>query len=113
MRNVSTKWLAFGIVVVSLVLAGVVSYYASSSPDGLERVAHDKGFAETATEHGVADGPLADYAVKDVDHDRLSGGLAGVVGVVVVLALGAGLAYLVRHRGPVGPTDAREREPVV
>ena len=30
--------------IVSLFLAGVVSFYASSSPDGLEKVAEDIGF---------------------------------------------------------------------
>ncbi|HEX6514232.1 MAG TPA: PDGLE domain-containing protein, partial [Nocardioidaceae bacterium] len=36
---------------VALLLAGVVSYYASGSPDGLNRVAQDNGFAHTARRH--------------------------------------------------------------
>ena len=87
MRNVSTKWVAFGIAVVALLLAGVVSFYASGDPDGLTKVSEDQGFAATEKEHGAADGPLAGYAAEDVDDERLSGGIAGVVGVVVVLAL--------------------------
>ena len=38
-------------LVVSLFLAGVISFYASSSPDGLEKVAEDIGFIQTAKEH--------------------------------------------------------------
>ncbi|WP_170970237.1 PDGLE domain-containing protein [Nocardioides jishulii] len=83
---------------VALVIAGVVSYYASSHPDGLEYVAESTGFGDTAEDHAAADGPLADYAVKGVDDARLSGGLAGVIGVLVTLAVAGGLAYALRRR---------------
>ncbi|GAW52235.1 MULTISPECIES: PDGLE domain-containing protein [unclassified Nocardioides] len=97
----STKWVALGILVVALLLAGVVSYYASSAPDGLNRVAQDTGISRTEKQHAAADGPLAGYSAKDVDNQRLSGGLAGVAGVVVVLVLAGGLALVVRRRKPV------------
>ena len=86
-------------VLVALFLAGVVSFYASGNPDGLERVAEDENFAHTAGEHDNADGPLADYSTKGVDDPRLSGGLAGVAGSLVVLVLAGGLAFVVRRRG--------------
>jgi cobalt/nickel transport protein len=98
MRNVSTKWVVLGIAAVALVLAGVVSFYASSSPDGLTKVSEDKGFASTETDHGAKDSPLAGYAAEDVDDDRLATGIAGVVGVLVVAGLGTGLVYVVRRR---------------
>ena len=43
-----------GILVVALLLAGVVSFYAASSPDGLTKVSLDKGFADTEEDHGAA-----------------------------------------------------------
>ena len=92
------KWVAVGIAVVALLLAGVVSYYASANPDGLEYVAGQTGFLDNASDHGAADGPLADYSAKGVDSPRLSGGLAGVIGTVVVLVLAGGLAMVVRRR---------------
>ena len=98
MKNVATKWVALGVLVAALVLAGGVSYYASSQPDGLTKVSQDKGFADTETDHGAADSPLAGYQAKDVDNARVSGAVAGIVGVVVVLALGTGLVYVVRRR---------------
>lgn len=61
-------------LVTSLLLAGFVSFYASADPDGLEKVATDHGIDKKAEEHAVADSPLADYGVKDVDDARLSGG---------------------------------------
>jgi cobalt/nickel transport system permease protein/cobalt/nickel transport protein len=74
-------------VLLSLVLAGVVSAYASSHPDGLESVAGDLGFLGTARDSTSAASPFADYATRGVGDARLSGGLAGLVGVLVVGAL--------------------------
>lgn len=84
--------------VASLFLAGVVSFYASSHPDGLEKVAQDIGFLETAKEHTNADGVLADYGVKGVENARLSTGLAGVIGVVATGVVATGLFMLVRRK---------------
>ncbi|GLW50193.1 hypothetical protein Stsp02_58540 [Streptomyces sp. NBRC 14336] len=82
----------------SLVLAGFVSFYASANPDGLEKVAADHGIDEKAEDHAYADSPLADYGVKDVDDARLSGGLAGVIGVGVTVVAGSGVFWAVRRR---------------
>ncbi|WP_329547148.1 energy-coupling factor ABC transporter permease [Streptomyces sp. NBC_01356] len=85
-------------LVASLVLAGFVSFYASASPDGLEKVAEDQGIAKAAKEHSAADSPLADYGVKDVSDARISGGLAGVIGVGVTVVTGTGVFWAVRRR---------------
>lgn len=90
---------------VCLLLAGVASYYASASPDGLEFVAEQAGFADTARDSAAADGPLADYRTKGVGDGRLSGGVAGVVGSLVVLVLAGGLALLLRRRGSSDQRD--------
>jgi cobalt/nickel transport system permease protein/cobalt/nickel transport protein len=85
-------------LVVSLLVAGVASYYASSHPDGLEYVAEQTGFIDAAEDSATADSPLADYQTSGVDDARISGGLAGVIGVVVMLLLSTGLFWLVRRR---------------
>jgi cobalt/nickel transport system permease protein len=85
-------------LVTSLVLAGFVSFYASADPDGLEKVAADKGIDKKAEEHAGADSPLADYGVKDVEDARLSGGLAGVIGVGVTVVAGSTVFWAVRRR---------------
>ncbi|MGW3287476.1 energy-coupling factor ABC transporter permease [Streptomyces sp. NPDC001002] len=85
-------------LVTSLVLAGFVSFYASANPDGLEKVAADKGIDKKAEEHASADSPLADYGVKDVENARLSGGLAGVLGVGVTIVAGSAVFWAVRRR---------------
>ena len=86
-------------LVVSLLVAGVASYYASSHPDGLEYVAEQTGFVDSAEDSATVDSPLADYQTSGVDDARISGGRAGVIGVVVILLLSNGQFWLVRRRG--------------
>lgn len=107
-----TGFLLAGLV-VALVLAGLVSPFASGSPDGLEHTLlrgctlDDEGEivagscpAQAEEEHGLADSPLADYAVRGLDHEGLATGLSGVVGVLITLAVAGGLFWLVRRRAP-------------
>ncbi|MER5206670.1 energy-coupling factor ABC transporter permease [Streptomyces sp. NPDC002825] len=94
----SPKKLWAGGLVTALVLAGFVSFYASASPDGLEKVAADQGIDKNVEQHAAADSPLADYGVKGVEAPRLSGGLAGVIGVGATLAAGTGAFWIVRRR---------------
>ena len=84
--------------VVSLFLAGVVSFYASSNPDGLEKVAEDIGFIETAEEHTYADGALADYGVKGIENERASVGIAGVIGVIGTAIVGGALFTFIARK---------------
>lgn len=107
-RRVSTRALVVTGLLVALVLAGVASYYASSHPDGLNYVAEKVGFISTEKNHASDGSPFAGYATKGIGNDRLSGGLAGVVGVLVVALLGGGLFRLLRRREPVA--DRTERE---
>lgn len=97
-------------LLVALALAFFVSPEASSSPDGMEKVAIDEGFVDEADDHALADGPLADYGVEGVDDERLGTGLAGIAGVVVTFAVMGGLLLLVRlvarRRRPDAPPGA-------
>ncbi|MBX9424718.1 energy-coupling factor ABC transporter permease [Streptomyces lateritius] len=102
----SPKKLWIGGVVTALVLAGFVSFYASASPDGLEKVAADKGFDAKAEDHAAAGSPLADYGVKGIEAPRLSGGLAGVIGVGATLAVGTGAFWVVRRRRTTTAAEA-------
>ncbi len=103
-------FLALGLL-VCLLLAGVASYYASAHPDGLEHVAEQTGFIDTAEDSATADSPLADYSTRGVEDARLSGGIAGVVGVVVMLLLSTGLFWGLRRRGDSEDSaDAAEAE---
>lgn len=98
-------WIAFA--VVTLVIAGGVSYLASSSPDGLDSATLQgcevittadgeeltgECIAQHADEHALAGSPLADYAVGGRDG---TGGLAGILGVVVTVAIAGGAFWLI------------------
>ncbi|SCE77389.1 cobalt/nickel transport protein [Micromonospora coriariae] len=111
MKNRSWAFLAGGLL-VALLLAGVVSNYASSHPDGLDSsllkgctVDADDNIvggscpAQQARDHELGDSPLADYGVRGVENSFLSTGLSGVLGVLVTFAVGAGGFWLLRRRG--------------
>ncbi|MBM4795443.1 PDGLE domain-containing protein [Streptomyces sioyaensis] len=103
-RSVRRVWLAG--LAAAVVCAGGLSYYASASPDGLEKVAHDQGIDAKAKDHATKDSPLADYSVKDITDPRLAGGLAGIIGVGATLAAGTGVFLVLRRRRSAGPGEA-------
>ena len=83
---------------VAIVLATALSPFASSSPDGLEKVADRQGFADQGRLAPVQESaPVPDYAVPGVEDARLATALAGLAGALVVFALGAGVAAIVRR----------------
>jgi cobalt/nickel transport protein len=102
-------------VLVALLLAGVVSSFASSSPDGLDAAAR-KGctfdaqgritggdcLARREADNQTKDSPLAGYGVRGL-HGPLSTGVAGALGVLVTLGVGYGVFRLARRR----PTHVR------
>jgi cobalt/nickel transport protein len=81
---------------ISMLIAGVLSFYASSHPDGLEKVAMDLGFIDSARDSAVANSALADYGVAGIENERLSVGVAGVIGV---FATGLVMYVMIRFIG--------------
>jgi hypothetical protein len=94
-RSNLRRFLLSGLL-VAIGLAMLVSGFASSAPDGLNKVAEDHGFAANAKQHLFENGPLAGYAVKGVGNDRLSTAIAGLVGVLITFGVGLGLFTLLR-----------------
>lgn len=87
------------VAVVVIAVTGVVfSQFASSKPDGLEFVAEEEGFAETAEDHTLGDTPLADYG-ENLDQDpAVNTAVAAVVGLLATGALAVGLFWIARSR---------------
>jgi cobalt/nickel transport system permease protein len=83
-----------GGVGLTLVLAGVVSFFASSQPDGLEAVAESHGFFERQTSHLFGEWALADYG----EVGGIPVGVAGIIGVGLVLLIAGAVAYAARSR---------------
>jgi hypothetical protein len=95
---ISNRTLVLGGIGLALGLAAFASPFASPFEDGLEAVATKHGIE--AAEHPLwTASPIPDYAMPGVKHEGLATGSAGVVGTLVLLALGAGLGrMLVRRR---------------
>jgi hypothetical protein len=93
-----SAWAMAAVVVAIAVGLAAASPWASSAPDGLERVAGDNGFGERAQQHAAPAADYADYAAPGIDNDRLATGLAGFVGTLVVFGAGYGVALVLRRR---------------
>jgi hypothetical protein len=78
------RWFAIVALALAIGLATAVSPFASSAPDGLTRVAADKGFAAHESEPRA---PLIDYQAA----------LGGFAGTLIVFAAGYGIARAVRR----------------
>lgn len=87
------KWW-HGALILALLLAILAP--ASSSPDGLERVAKDKGFIDTAL--GPAVEIIPDYVVPGVTNEALATILAGIIGTFILFGIGYGVAKLLKAR---------------
>ena len=98
--RVANRTFAIGAVLVALVLATAISQFAAGDPDGLERVAEDTGFADTAVAQPFADGLFADYATRGLDNEGLSLAIAGSTGVLLTLTVGWGMASAQRRLRP-------------
>lgn len=84
--------------VLAVLLAAVVSFYASSQPDGLNRVAQDHGIAASEQDSVTSGSVFADYAVTGLDNDRASSAVAGLAGAAVTAVVGFGLFHVLRMR---------------
>ena len=76
-------WWVLGLAIAALIVV-VLAPLASADPDGLERVAGDHGFLQSARDALYS--IIPDYTVPGVD-GNLSTILAGLIGIVIVFGL--------------------------
>ncbi len=89
-----SKWWLISLLVCLAVAC--LSPLASSSPDGLERVAEDKGFIGLAGEAPFQ--VIADYVFPGIENEVLATMLAGLIGTLVLFGVAYGLAWLLKSR---------------
>ncbi|MCF6472809.1 cobalt ABC transporter permease [Nonomuraea sp. MG754425] len=82
---------------LTLVLAGAVSFVASGDPDGLEAVGQNEGFIDQASDHALGGWALADYG----EVGGIPVGVAGIIGVGLVLVIAGAVAYAARGRDKI------------
>lgn len=87
-------WWVAGLAIAALIVI-VLAPLASTDPDGLERVAEDQGWIETALDPFLS--ILPDYSIPGLDGGA-STVVAGLVGIAVVFVLMIGLGRLLRRR---------------
>lgn len=101
---------------VAVLVAGLLSYVASSQPDGLDATTQSgctvvevdgaeelqgECIAQNAEDHHLSDSPLADYTIDG--NDKLTG-LAGILGVAAAFAVLFALVRLIRAGRPKAAT---------
>jgi cobalt/nickel transport system permease protein len=84
-----------GGLVIAVALA-ILAPLASAHPDGLEWVAEQRGFLEQA--QAPTYNVIPDYVLPGVSNEAVATILAGVVGMLLVLAVVLALAYARRQR---------------
>ncbi|MGN9787001.1 energy-coupling factor ABC transporter permease [Nonomuraea sp. ZG12] len=92
--SVGSRPFVFGALGLTLLLAGVVSFFASGDPDGLEAVGEEQGFLAQQTDHLFGTWSLADYG----DVGGIPVGVAGIIGVGVTLLVAGALGYAARSK---------------
>jgi cobalt/nickel transport system permease protein len=106
---VGVRTFLIGGLLAAVFLAVVVSQFAFDDPDGLEKVAGDAGFLDSAQVHAVAGSPFADYATRGIGNERVSLAVAGLAGVTVTLLVGLGIVSASRRAVPATASAARTR----
>lgn len=94
----SPFWRRWGWVIAGLAIAVTVVVFlapaASDDPDGLERVAADRQFEDSADDPAFE--WLTDYAIPGIENETVSVVLAGLAGLAVVFVLTYGFGALMR-----------------
>jgi hypothetical protein len=94
-------WIGLGI---ALILALFLSPFTSTSPDGLEKVAETKGFAEKGeTWKFWKHAPLSDYTIPWIKTEKVSTALSGLIGTSAIFFIALGFGKLIKKSPPVNP----------
>jgi len=87
-------WIGLGI---SLLLALFLSPYASTSPDGLEKVAETKGFLEKGEGWKLwKHAPFSDYAIPWIRNEKVSTALSGLIGTLAIFFIAFGIGKMIK-----------------
>ena len=104
------NWLP--IVAIGLGLALVVALFspwASSHPDGLERVAEDEEFLHKAEDPSYE--IIPDYTFPGIENEKVATILSAIIGIAIVAGLGFGLTYGMKALGGNKNSDRTQAPP--
>lgn len=86
-------------VVICIIISCLSPYIASGDPDGLEKSAEDSGLPEDFSIEeikGIPDAIFPDYAFADDPDNQVLQIVALVIGAILTLVIGFGVAYIVK-----------------
>ena len=99
MTRITTRVFLALALALAVGLAVFASPYASSSPDGLQKVAGSKGFLADGRLHTIQErSPVPGYAFPGIRDPRLATALAGLFGTLLVALVGVAVVELARRR---------------
>lgn len=101
----NTKKTVLLLLLSALVVAALLSPFASSSPDGLERVAEDHGFIDKGEEQ-LLSSPIPDYLFPGIQNEKAATAAAGVIGTILTF----GAAYVLGRVVAVRKAKTETRE---
>lgn len=78
---------------VAVVIAVLAAFFASAHPDGLDFISEQFGFAEHGVDHAA---PMPDYGLTFLPEGGISTSLAGVAGILIMLAIFWLTAYILK-----------------
>ena len=81
------------IILLSILIAVLAAFFASSNPDGLEKVAETLGFIERGAERSSA---MTDYSMPFISQEGISTSIAGILGIFITLGLFWVTAFFLR-----------------
>ncbi len=91
--------LLIGAIAAILTTGVVLSQFSSSDPDGLEFVAEQQGFDQTAETHPLESAPLAGYGGSSIAGTAI----AAVVGLGLTAGIGFALFWFLRKKPDATP----------
>ena len=88
------KWWHIGLL--ACLAVACLSPLASSSPDGLERVAENKGFIDLGQEAPFQ--VIADYLFPGIENEASATILAGLIGTLILFGIVYSISWLIKSR---------------
>ncbi len=85
------------IILISIAVAVLAGFFASSRPDGLEKVAGNLKFEGKAVS---TPGLFVDYTISIIRNPSFSRALAGIIGIVFIIFIFRSIAR-VKHLGEI------------
>lgn len=86
------------LLLVAFAVAAFLSPFASSNPDGLDRVAKDLEFEEMSEGKDVFEALSPDYKFPGIENESVATSVAGVLGTLLTFGAAYGLGKVVSSR---------------